>query len=174
MEVADLSENAVQRVVNAIMRVFSQHKEARVNVEELVEAGVPFDQDALEAMSDEQIAFLSQQAAPPQEPPATNDEETPDFAAEIEALRGEVTSLKEMLAANTDKERVALAATLASNAKCALSEEQLGKLDMDTLRGIEQSLVDPDYRGGGGGRETEGDEIVVLKAAPVLLKQKEV
>jgi len=61
-----------------------------------------------------------------------------------------------------------------ANARCALTEEQLGALGLDTLRGIEQSLVDPDYRGSGGGREaaTNQDDIVPFKAPAVLLKKE--
>jgi len=85
-EETELSENAVQKVVKAIVRALSPHKEKDMTqIEELLQAGVPFEQDALEAMSDEQIDFLARQAAPPQEPPAANEDEDEGTSA---ALRG--------------------------------------------------------------------------------------
>lgn len=91
---------------------------------------------------------------PEPEPAAT---EGPDLAAKIEALEARITQATDALTALTqerqqsvDEQRDTIVTELSANEGCALSEDQLKALDLETLQSLRKSFVKPNYSGQGG------------------------
>ena len=142
---------------------------------------LPFTECELSAFSEEQIDRLHALAAVESEPAANDDEEvvvdaTPAAAVEFDlqggldaafapigGLEGLLETLS-LLRTNENAGKAALVAKLAANELCVLGDEQLQKLDMETLQGIERSLTPVDYRGNGDGLRSNEGELVAYES----------
>lgn len=90
--------------------------------------------------------------------------EVMDFMKAVEDRGGlnEVFSLLDGLQHTKDTHKGTLVQALVANATCALSEDQLNGLDVDTLEALQQSLAPVDYTGQGGGPTVNREEVTPL------------
>jgi len=141
----------------------------------ILDSGAPFDAEALGALSDEQAEWLAGQlvqAAPDAEPAANEADPEPaepvvPEAIDIKALLnaeladlGGLAGLKAKLAeiqANVAEEKAEIVARLVGNKRCAFSEAQLNELEVEMLEVLEASLRPADYRGQGGGPQSNAE-----------------
>lgn len=175
---------ALNQLAGAIARLFTnkQQEEKMGKLEEILASErFPFTECELSAFSEEQIDRLHALAAVESEPAANDDEEvvvdvTPAAAVEFDlqggldaafAPIGGLEGLLETLSSlrtNENAGKAALVAKLAANELCVLGDEQLQKLDMETLQGIERSLTPVDYRGNGDGLRSNEGELVAYES----------
>lgn len=142
-------------------------------VEELLE-NTELSEEDLAAMSDcglKHLASLVREPEPePEEEPETNEPE-PETNEEY-VSRGEYQELFDKMVERIDQlegelhreeeqQHNELVKSLAGNEKCAVSEEKLMAMDIETLEGLKQSLTTPNYSGAGGGPQSDGKDWVI-------------
>lgn len=178
---------ALKQMTSAVLGFFQEAKMSETE-KLLEESGAPFDVGSL---SEEQVEWLVGRLEPlvvtPAPEPAANEgeqkDEEPvllalDVGAQLDALLtdvGGLAGLKAKLAQIRDSGLLAqtkIVARLAANQRCVLSQAQLEKLDAETLEGIEQSLRPADYRGQGGGPQSNaGGKVEELKKPVLFMKE---
>jgi len=184
------AQNNVRRILSVIANLIKGETQTNEPVEEveqvdereqLIEkllAETEFSENDLEGMSDcglKALAALIEEPEPgpvePEEEPAVNEPEEEEFvsradydqmladmAARIDALADEVHQ-------DEQQRHNALVQSLVANDRCAVSEDKLAAMDIETLEALEQSLVPADYTGAGGGPQDNGRDWVVYDRA---------
>lgn len=173
------SESRAMGALKAIMRALGVNQEDKMDklVAAIMEiGGLEASEEELRGLSETMLgsilkmmkkraaaepeAEVETEVETPPVDPSTN-EGCPETSAKVLAFvekveqRGGLDALfaaRDTLQANEDERKTELMATLAANASCAFSKEQLERLELDTLETLQKSLSPVDYSGQGGGR----------------------
>lgn len=119
---------------------------------------IPLEAEQLEGLSEEQLDGLI--ALIPNEETVDEEETTEEPVVDVRSLLdaefaefGGLDGVKARLADNAAKEdlkREEIVGRLAANEQCALTREQLDRLDLETLKSLEQTFRPQSYEGLGG------------------------
>lgn len=141
--------------------------EREKEIARLVEA-TEFSEEDLTALSDCGLKALAELIKEPEAEPVVEPEPEPEpetntdeyvSKSDYDAMFAQMTARLEGLEAEVRQADIAqhskLVKALVANDKCAVSEEKLKAMDVDTLEALQQSLVPQDFRGAGGGPQAD-------------------
>lgn len=123
-------------------------------------------EDELASLSDCTLSYLASLVEEPEPEPETNEEE-PEYVTKgdiqdvFDKMVERMDNLEAELHRDEEQRHNGLVKSLVGNDKCAVSEDKLMAMDIETLEGLKQSLTTPDYSGAGGGPESEGKDWVI-------------
>ena len=156
-------------------------------IAELLE-NTELNEEELGAMTDCGLKYLAELVKSPEvneepepvEEPEVNEpevEEGPDYVTkgEYQSLFDQMVermdALEAELHAEAEQKHNELVKALAANERCAVSEDKLAAMDIETLEGLKQSLVPADYSGNGGGPQANGERRLVSMTPRRSLKE---